>query len=77
MEDIKKLKVEVIVGFLEKIYKNNKLPYYPQTLKWTAELMLEKLDEVEIMDFERQWEANQLSQDIPSMWERENHEHNN
>lgn len=76
MQDIKKQKVEVIVGFLEKIYKNNKLPYYPQTLEWTAELLLEKLEEQDILDFERQYEANLLSQDIPSIWERENLEHN-
>lgn len=51
--DTKQAKIEVIVSLLKTIYKNHNIPYYPQTLEWTAELTLEKLEEVDIIAMER------------------------
>ena len=72
MDRLKEQKIKAISEVIKKIYKNHELPYYPQSIEWTAEIILDKLKEVEIMEFERQYEANLLSQDIPSLWEREN-----
>ena len=40
-------KIEAIYGVLEKIYRNHDIPFYPSVLRMMAQVLLEKLENIE------------------------------
>ena len=56
-------KVEAIYEVLEKIYRNHDIPFYPSVLRMTAQVLLEKLENIEeefhVMQMEKELETQE------------------
>ena len=57
MDSLRRRKIEIIVDALDKLYKNQGIRSNRWAHEWTAEILLERLEEVDVEEFERAHDA--------------------